>query len=571
MSMGMYCFNTPYDNRQNESNKKNKGKDRAASMKNPPINNKMNSYNGYNYGKAYNKMTYGMPNYGNINYNKNGINLNKWDEKKEEKKGEEDKKGKKEKKQKKEKKEKIEKKGKIEKKEIIEKKGVDSNFEYNNMKNVENCTSQIVEYDSYTDIKSNNNNSSSYGNNGYVYSSSIEYQSNNNRNSYANNYNYNNNYNNNYDKYNNNNQYNQNYQNYNRNEYNYKTSGGDSLSYYYKNYDKYDYSSEMNTENYQLHHIFCGTKGLSNNGNNCFLNSTIQCLKHCLIFTKYIIKESLSSYGAFGAYKTLIENMCNKNTNNLNVLNLKKSMVKYNNIYSDNEQHDSTIFFNDLLNALNDELSEETSIDGEEYDDALNDEEFQIKFAKHITKSKVNEYFSFFIKEMTVFDCGEKMVDYQEYYYLDLPIFDENNSKLSSLEEALNEYTKKSFDYGKNAFICNKHQKKEKSYNQNIFVSLPEILVISLKRVVNGRHINHYIDYSQRIDMSKYVHNILHQSTQYELFAEVLHYGGAFGGHKVAICKNFNTNIWYLFNDSSVTVENDIISSNAFLLFYKRI
>ena len=546
--------NIPCDNHQNLSNKKNKGKDRAASMKNPPINNKMNSYssmnnNGYNYGKAYNnnisnvcretnknksKMTYGMPNFVN-----------------EEKKGGEDKKGK--------------------KKEKKEKKGVDSNYEYKNMKNVENYR-QIFEYDSYANIKSNNNNSSSYGNNGYANSSSIEYQSNNIRNSYANNYNYNNNYNNNYDKYNNNNQYNQYYQNYNRNEYNYKASGGDSLNYYYKNYlDKYDYSSEINTENYQLHHIYCGTKGLNNKGNNCFLNSTIQCLKHCLIFTKYIIKESLSSYGAFGAYKTLIENMCNKNADNLNALNLKKSMVKYNNIYSDNEQHDSTIFFNDLLNALNDELSEETSFDGDNYDDASNDEEFQIKFAKHITKSKVNEYFSFFIKEMTVFDCGEKMVDYQEYYYLDLPIFDENNSKLSSLEEALNEYTKKSFDYGKNAFICNKHQKKEKSYNQNIFVSLPEILVISLKRVVNGRHINHYIDYSQRIDMSKYVHNILHQSTQYELFAEVLHYGGAFGGHKVAICKNFNTNIWYLFNDSSVTVENDIISSNAFLLFYKRI
>ena len=94
--------------------------------------------NGYNYGKAYNnisnvcretnknksKMTYGMPNYG-----------------KEEKKGGEDKKGKKKKTEKKE------------KKEIIEKKGVDSNYEFKNMKNVENYPPQIFEYDSYANIK----------------------------------------------------------------------------------------------------------------------------------------------------------------------------------------------------------------------------------------------------------------------------------------------------------------------------------------------------------------------------------------------------------------------------------
>ena len=70
--------------------------------------------------------------------------------------------------------------------------------------------------------------------------------------------------------------------------------------------------------------------------------------------------------------------------------------------------------------------------------------------------------------------------------------------------------------------------------------------------------------------MSKYIKNY-NKSTRYELFAEILHYGGAYGGHKIAICKNFNTGIWYRFNDDNVTKETNIISSNAFLLFYKRI
>jgi ubiquitin C-terminal hydrolase len=539
--MGIISSNEIYDGYKNNEKQKNKGKDKAKSM------NKYNNpyYLMNNYGQTNangSKMTNKIIISGKANSNTNGSNSKKFGETNE---------GNKERKEKKE---------KIEKKEHYDYKNK------NNVENVENSTQQIFVGDTYVDTKPNKNDySSPYKNNGYVYSSSIEYQLNNDKNNYDNNYSYYNNY----GKYYNSNQYNE---SYNSNEYNNNTSGGYSLSYYYRNnLDRYDYSLETNTNNYQSNKIYCGIKGLSNNGNNCFLNATIQCLKHCFIFTKYIINESLSSYGVFGSYKTLIENMCKKNASSPNVLDLKKAMVKYNNIYSDHEQHDSTIFFNDLLNALNEELIEEKSFDGDEYDDISNDDEFQIKYTKHITKSKINEYFSFFIKEKTIFDCGEKMVDYQEYYYLDLPIFDENNTKLLTLEEALKEYTKKGYDYGKNAFICNKHQKKETSYNQNIFVSLPEILVISLKRVVNGKHVDHYVHYKERIEMSDYVENILGQSTRYELFAEVLHYGGAYGGHKVAICKNFNTNSWYLFNDSSVTIKKEIITSNAFLLFYKRI
>ena len=115
-------------------------------------------------------------------------------------------------------------------------------------------------------------------------------------------------------------------------------------------------------------------------------------------------------------------------------------MIFYNPIYRDNEQNESTIFFNDLLNALNSESSEEPD------DDEDDDESFQIKYQNCMIKSKVNQYFSFFIKEITAFDCGEKMIDYQEYYYLDLPIFDENNCAIKIIYNALDIDTKKSYD-----------------------------------------------------------------------------------------------------------------------------
>ena len=94
----------------------------------------------------------------------------------------------------------------------------------------------------------------------------------------------------------------------------------------------------------------------------------------------------------------------------------------------------------------------------------------------------------------------------------------------------------------KNTFICSKHQKKESPYSQNLFASLPELFVISLKRVVNGQHIGHYLEYEETLKMGNYIQDHS-KSTNYELSAEVLHYGSAYGGHKIAICKNFNTNI----------------------------
>jgi len=374
---------------------------------------------------------------------------------------------------------------------------------------------------------------------------------------------------------------------YSKNEYAYNNTKGysgyyyldnehrtnyNNMDYYYSSYlNRYNYSLEENSNNYKESNIYCGIKGLSNNGNNCFLNSTIQCLKHCFDLTNAIIKMDLSSNGAFGQYKQLITDLCNKNSEKkLNVLNLKRAMAIYNPIYSDHEQHDSTIFLNDLLNALNSELAEDIDDDEDEDDDSNDEIRFQNLYTKCMSKSKVNELFSFFIKEITCFKCKTKIIDYEEYYYLDLPIFDENNKSISNIEDALHNYIKKSYDSPKNSFLCTKHQIKESSYSQNLFQTLPEILVISLKRVVNGRHIDHYIDYGINLKMRDYVDSNYRNSTNYELFAEILHYGSANGGHKIAICKNFNTGIWYKFNDSIVEECHNIISSNAFLLFYKR-
>ena len=105
---------------------------------------------------------------------------------------------------------------------------------------------------------------------------------------------------------------------------------------------------------------------------------------------------------------------------------------------------------------------------------------------------------------------------------------------------------------------------------------MPIILILQIKRFKNhGFFFNnkndtkidfpiHNLDLNDFIvgknDDKKYI---------YELFAVNQHFGISIGGHYTALCKNGNK--WYDFDDEDVTEINDnrLVSSNAYLLFYK--
>jgi ubiquitin C-terminal hydrolase len=64
-------------------------------------------------------------------------------------------------------------------------------------------------------------------------------------------------------------------------------------------------------------------------------------------------------------------------------------------------------------------------------------------------------------------------------------------------------------------------------------------------------------------------------SCKYELKALIKHQGNAYGGHKIAVCRDYvNNNKWYEYSDGDVNEirnKNEIFTNEAFLLFYQRI
>jgi len=78
------------------------------------------------------------------------------------------------------------------------------------------------------------------------------------------------------------------------------------------------------------------------------------------------------------------------------------------------------------------------------------------------------------------------------------------------------------------------------------------------------------IDFPFDLDLTKF--NRYEESTIYELYAVCNHEGKITGGHYKAICKDFQSNKWFEFDDKIVKQINEdtIVSHKAYILFYRK-
>lgn len=141
---------------------------------------------------------------------------------------------------------------------------------------------------------------------------------------------------------------------------------------------------------------------------------------------------------------------------------------------------------------------------------------------------------------------------------------------------------------------CKKHQQATKKFD---VWTVPDILVVHLKRFSNSRMLRDKIDafvdfpiegldlgpYCGEREVAKrllasgeYVDGLglfdQEEPMLYDLFAVDEHMGGLGGGHYRAYAKHHETGQWYHFDDSYVMQVNatEAVNANGYLLFYKR-
>jgi len=146
-----------------------------------------------------------------------------------------------------------------------------------------------------------------------------------------------------------------------------------------------------------------------------------------------------------------------------------------------------------------------------------------------------------------------------------------------SLAECLKLYTSQEKLGADDAWYCPNCQKHQQATKKFDLWSLPEVLIIHLKRFSYNRYwrdkIDTLIDFPTKgLDMTQYVINTAHGQAIYDLIAVSNHYGGMGGGHYTAYGKNKNDGNWFYFDDSSVTQTNEeaVVTKAAYVLFYQR-
>jgi len=332
-----------------------------------------------------------------------------------------------------------------------------------------------------------------------------------------------------------------------------------------------------------------GLSGLANIGNTCYLNSCMQIFSHI-----YELNEFLDD----GNYKKKI----NRKPESVILLEWDKlrqmmwsanctigpygfvkaiqkvSNIKDRDIFSGSAQNDIQEFLLFIVDCFHIALAREVEmhISGniKNCKDQLAKTCYEMM--RQMYKKEYSEilrmFYGIHVSEITSIEKNERLsLRPEPFSVLSLPIPSKNGN--ITLYDCLDLYCIKEELKGDNAWFNDKLNKKQDVKKGIIFWSLPEILIIDLKRWGDrGQKIYSLIDAPiDNANFVKYVKGYDKESYIYDLFGVCNHSGGSLGGHYTAFVKNANEK-WYEFNDTLVREVNssNIITSKTYCLFYRK-
>jgi ubiquitin carboxyl-terminal hydrolase 8 len=336
-----------------------------------------------------------------------------------------------------------------------------------------------------------------------------------------------------------------------------------------------------------------GLSGLTNLGNTCFMNSTLQCLSHCYELNDFLTEgkfkkklnkkaESLILLEWNKLRELLWSENCIISPGGFLSSVQKVAKIKDKTIFTGFAQNDLTEFLVFIIDCFHTAISREVNMtitgDAQNETDKLAKKCFEMK--KNMYKKEYSEFLNLFygthVSKIETENGDYLNASPEPFLLLDLslPKETQKNNKPCTLTECLEDYTSVEVLDGDNMVLNEKTGKKEVAKKQVVFWSLPEIFIITLKRFSNSVKKNQALVHFplENLDMSPYVVGYDRFSYVYDLCGICNHSGGVFGGHYTSFVKNANGK-WYHFNDSSVdeiTDLNKLISPKSYCFFYRK-
>ena len=358
-----------------------------------------------------------------------------------------------------------------------------------------------------------------------------------------------------------------------------------------------------------------GITGLANLGNTCFANACLQCLSHT-----YELNDFLSNGDA--DYK---KHLSNKPESVLLVewddlrklmwsqncvispgrfINTVQRIAKITNrdLFTGWSQNDLPEFLLFLFDSFHNALTREVIMDIKGNIKTKKDEMgkacyemMKTQYTKDYSEF-LNIFFGIHVSVLTPIPEQPLRVNPEDSIYLSirpepymlihLPIPSreelhiEKTDKNITLFDCFDKHCERESLEGENAWFNETINKKQNVHKRLLFWSLPNVMIIDIKRFITSytnrrmKKNQQFIDIPiSNVDFSKYVEGYAKETFIYDLYAICNHHGQIEGGHYSATIKNSNGK-WYNFNDTQVKeilITDNIISGNTpYCLFYRK-
>ncbi len=329
-----------------------------------------------------------------------------------------------------------------------------------------------------------------------------------------------------------------------------------------------------------------GLTGLANIGNTCYLNSCMQLLSHTYELNNFLdnnkrqLNNNINSK-IYTEWNNLRKMMWSENCTIAPYGFVKAIQEVANNkeysIFTGFDQNDVSEFLLFIIDCLHESLKREVDmkINGtiKNKKDILATKCYEMM--KNMYKKEYSEIINIFygisVTQIKDYISDEVLSASPEpFSILSLSI---PTKKECTIFNCLDYYTQNELLSEENQWFNDSTNEKQDANKNLTFWSLPNILIIELKRYTNGNtKLNNLVTTPLTdVDFSKYVSGYNSDNCIYNLFGTGNHSGNTYGGHYTAYIKNANGK-WYNFNDTFVNPisESKIINGHTYCLFYRK-